>query len=352
KNDNQSATSPQPSPKSNQLTDAEKSQIRQYLVKHGISKISLKNGKLIIEYKNNNKEVIENEDQELTKYHQLIQSLPNQSLSLSELQSDNPNNSSTPSKSNTAIFISLAVGAFILGGVVTRKENEQLQKTTIPSLLTTTRDYVVLVNAKYITFTGNNKLDNEYYYNHSGYPGGLRKRSTRLMLEKYPQELVMRIIKVPNKIFLLELQNRLRENKIKEKELAKILSELTFTQSQELAERLTNDTEINPRRGEVYLVEIVDAQGYEQKGNDDDERLAVVVSNNQQNEKKNVIVIVPLSSKVKKIYPFQVATFFQGKPGRAKCEQVRAITIGRFEKKLGFNKKESSGDSSKIFKVE
>lgn len=56
-------------------------------------------------------------------------------------------------------------------------------------------DYVVLVNAKYITFTGNNKLDNEFYYNHSGYPGGLRKRSTRLMLEKYPQELVMRIIK-------------------------------------------------------------------------------------------------------------------------------------------------------------
>jgi large subunit ribosomal protein L13 len=56
-------------------------------------------------------------------------------------------------------------------------------------------DYVVLINAKYVTFTGNSKLDNEFYYNHSGYPGGLRKRSTRLMLEKYPQELVMRIIK-------------------------------------------------------------------------------------------------------------------------------------------------------------
>ena len=93
--------------------------------------------------------------------------------------------------------------------------------------------------------------------------------------------------------------------------------------------------ELNPRRGEVYLVKIIDAQGYEQKGNDDDERLAVVVSNNQQNEKKNVIVIVPLSSKVKKIYPFQVATFFQGKPGKAKCEQVRAITIERFRAKLG-----------------
>jgi large subunit ribosomal protein L13 len=56
-------------------------------------------------------------------------------------------------------------------------------------------DYVVLINAKYITFTGNNKLDKEIYYNHSGYPGGLRERSTRLMLEKYPRELVFRIIK-------------------------------------------------------------------------------------------------------------------------------------------------------------
>jgi mRNA interferase MazF len=93
--------------------------------------------------------------------------------------------------------------------------------------------------------------------------------------------------------------------------------------------------EINPRRGEVYRVEIIDAEGHEQKGDDDGMRLVVVVSNNQQNARKNVIVIVPLSSKVKKIYPFQVSTYFQRKPGKAKCEQVRAITIGRFEKKLG-----------------
>ena len=93
--------------------------------------------------------------------------------------------------------------------------------------------------------------------------------------------------------------------------------------------------EINPRRGEVYEVEITDAEGHEQKGNEDGKRLVVVVSNNQQNAKKNVIVIVPLSSKVRKIYPFQVPTYFQGKSGKAKCEQVRAITIERFEKKLG-----------------
>src|SRR5437773_2364614 len=93
--------------------------------------------------------------------------------------------------------------------------------------------------------------------------------------------------------------------------------------------------EINPRRGEVYEIEITDARGYEQKGNNDVKRLAIVISNNQQNAKKNVIMVVPLSIKVKKIYPFQVPTFFQGKSGKAKCEQVLAITIERFEKKLG-----------------
>ena len=101
-----------------------------------------------------------------------------------------------------------------------------------------------------------------------------------------------------------------------------------------LAKDLT-DTESNPRRGEVYRLEIDAAQGYEQKGDDDGMRLAVVVSNNQQNSKKNVIVIVPLTSKIKKIYPFQVRTSFQGIPGKAKCEQVRAITIERFKQKLG-----------------
>ena len=41
---------------------------------------------------------------------------------------------------------------------------------------------------------------------------------------------------IPNKIFLIELQNRLREKKIKERELAKILTELIFTDNeQELA---------------------------------------------------------------------------------------------------------------------
>ena len=38
---------------------------------------------------------------------------------------------------------------------------------------------------------------------------------------------------IPNKTFLLELQNRLRENKIKESQLAKILTELVFNQNEQ-----------------------------------------------------------------------------------------------------------------------
>ncbi|KLL02979.1 MAG: 50S ribosomal protein L13 [Mycoplasmataceae bacterium CE_OT135] len=49
------------------------------------------------------------------------------------------------------------------------------------------------MNASKVKFTGN-KLNNKYYYNHSGYPGGLRKRNTKVMLEKHPTELMERII--------------------------------------------------------------------------------------------------------------------------------------------------------------
>ena len=39
-----------------------------------------------------------------------------QSLSLNELQNNNTNNS-PPNKNNTVIYISLAIGAFVLGGI-------------------------------------------------------------------------------------------------------------------------------------------------------------------------------------------------------------------------------------------
>jgi hypothetical protein len=82
-----------------------------------ISKISLENDKLIIVYNDNTKKVVESEDQQLQKYRQYIKNLPHQSLSLSDLQKNDTNNSSTPDQSNTVIYIGLIAGAFILGGI-------------------------------------------------------------------------------------------------------------------------------------------------------------------------------------------------------------------------------------------
>src|SRR5699024_2764214 len=45
-------------------------------------------------------------------------------------------------------------------------------------------DFVIVVNASKINLTGN-KLNDKIYYNHSGYTGGLRERSARVMKEQY-----------------------------------------------------------------------------------------------------------------------------------------------------------------------
>lgn len=55
-------------------------------------------------------------------------------------------------------------------------------------------DNVIIINAEKVVLTGN-KLENKMYYNHSGYPGGLRERNAKTMIEKYPVEMVERAIK-------------------------------------------------------------------------------------------------------------------------------------------------------------
>ena len=55
-------------------------------------------------------------------------------------------------------------------------------------------DNVIIINAEKVKLTGN-KLSDKMYYNHSGYPGGLRERNARTMIEKYPVEMVERAVK-------------------------------------------------------------------------------------------------------------------------------------------------------------
>jgi large subunit ribosomal protein L13 len=56
-----------------------------------------------------------------------------------------------------------------------------------------TGDYVIIVNAQKVLLTGN-KLNDKKYYNVSGYNGGLRTRTAKEMIEKYPVEMVERSV--------------------------------------------------------------------------------------------------------------------------------------------------------------
>src|SRR5918997_1332755 len=50
-------------------------------------------------------------------------------------------------------------------------------------------DFVIVVNAEKISVTGQ-KLQEKMYYRHSGYPGGLKKRTLNDMLERRPEEVI------------------------------------------------------------------------------------------------------------------------------------------------------------------
>ncbi len=55
-------------------------------------------------------------------------------------------------------------------------------------------DAVIIVNAGKVNLTGD-KLNKKVYYNHSGFPGGLRERTAKVMKEEYPVEMVERAVK-------------------------------------------------------------------------------------------------------------------------------------------------------------
>ena len=44
-------------------------------------------------------------------------------------------------------------------------------------------DNIIIINAKEVALTGN-KLNNKIYYNHSGWTGGLRERTAKVMVER------------------------------------------------------------------------------------------------------------------------------------------------------------------------
>lgn len=57
-----------------------------------------------------------------------------------------------------------------------------------------TGDFVIIVNAEKVALTGN-KREQKFAYRHSGYPGGLRKRSFGELLDTRPERLLEKVVK-------------------------------------------------------------------------------------------------------------------------------------------------------------
>ena len=55
-------------------------------------------------------------------------------------------------------------------------------------------DYVIVVNAEKIRVTGN-KLTDKKYYTHSLYPGGLKSRTFKDLVERNPEKIIKNAVK-------------------------------------------------------------------------------------------------------------------------------------------------------------
>jgi mRNA interferase MazF len=94
------------------------------------------------------------------------------------------------------------------------------------------------------------------------------------------------------------------------------------------------------RRGDVYWVDLDPVRGSEANKI----RPAVIVSNDAANRAarrtgRGVVTIVPVTSNVGRVYPFQViltaADCGLAADSKAQAEQVRTVATGRLRKKVG-----------------
>jgi large subunit ribosomal protein L13 len=57
-----------------------------------------------------------------------------------------------------------------------------------------TGDYVIIINADKVRFTGN-KLDQKTYYHHTGYPGGIKEEVAKDIMKKTPERILYAAIR-------------------------------------------------------------------------------------------------------------------------------------------------------------
>jgi mRNA interferase MazF len=87
----------------------------------------------------------------------------------------------------------------------------------------------------------------------------------------------------------------------------------------------------SPRRGEVWLVSFDPSLG----GEIQKTRLAVVISNDTATAVLNRIQVVPISSKVERLYPAEAYVSLNGERRKAMGDQITTTSKRRLQRRLG-----------------
>jgi mRNA interferase MazF len=98
------------------------------------------------------------------------------------------------------------------------------------------------------------------------------------------------------------------------------------------------------KRGEIYFATLDPTLGSETKKT----QPFMIISNDASNAFSETVTVIPLTSQVKKVYPFEVflpiKETFLDKESKAQCHQIRTLSKKRF---LGDKKGHVSNESIK-----
>lgn len=87
----------------------------------------------------------------------------------------------------------------------------------------------------------------------------------------------------------------------------------------------------HPARGQIYWVELDPTVGTEIKKT----RPCLIFSIDAYNKKMPRVIIIPITSQIQTVHPFQVLVAVDGKKGKVMSDQIRCVDKGRLKGIVG-----------------